>query len=150
MQDYDLAVAEYTKALRQRPDDRDARLALDRARLRAADAHFSRGRRLAAQSRFEEALIEFQIANELNPASADVEAELRRPRPSMRAKLAVAANGQTALETLVARARVQPPPGRDLPEDAMMPQGILTGPRTTSRELYQMIGKFADINVIFD
>lgn len=150
MQDFDLAVAEYTKALRQRPDDRDARLALDRARLRAADAHFSRGRRLAAQSRFEEALIEFQIANELNPASADVEAELRRTRASMRAKLAVATNGQTALETLVARARVQPPPGRDLPEDALMPQGLLTGPRTTSRELYQMIGKFADINVIFD
>ena len=150
LQDYDVAVAEYTRALRERPDDRDVRLALDRASLRAADAHFSRGRRLASQNRFEEALIEFQIANELNPASAEVEAELRRTRASLRAKLALAPGGQTALQTLIARSRAQPAPGRDLPSDAMMPSGLLTGPRTSSRELYQMIGKFADINVIFD
>jgi general secretion pathway protein D len=148
--DYDRAVAEYTRALRQNPGDRDARLALDRARLRAADAHFSRGRRLAAQNRYEEALIEFQIANELNPASADVEAELRRTRASLRAKLAVPAGGQTALEALIARSRAQPPPGLDLPDDILMPAAIVTGPRTTSRELYQMLAKFADVNVIFD
>ena len=150
LQDYDVAVAEYTKALRERPNDREARVSLERARLRAADAHFSRGRRVAAQGRYEEALIEFQIANELNPASADVEAELRRTRASLRAKLAVASNGQTALQTLIARSRMQPPPGLDLPDDAVMPTSIVTGPRTTSRELYQMLAKFANINIIFD
>ena len=46
--DYDRAVVEYTKALRLRPDDADARLGLDRAKLRASDDHFTRGRRLAA------------------------------------------------------------------------------------------------------
>jgi general secretion pathway protein D len=149
LRDYDLAVAEYTRALRQRPDDRDARISLDRARLRAADAHFIRGRRLAALDRFEEALIEFQIANELNPASADVEAELRRTRASLRARLAMAPDGQTALQSLIARSRTQPPPGLDLP-DVTMPAAIVTGPRTTSRELYQMLAKFGDINIMFD
>jgi len=150
LQDYDVAVAEYTKAVRERPNDRDARIALDRARLRAADAHFARGRRFASQNRFEEALIEFQIANELNPASAEVEAELRRTRAGLRAKLAIPSGGQTPLQTLVARSRTQPPPGLDLPEDVTMPASIVTGPQTTSRELYQMIAKFANVNIIFD
>ena len=150
LQDFDLAVAEYTRALRTDPENRDARLGLERARLRAADAHFSRGRRLAAQSRYEEALIEFQIANELNPASAEVEEELRRARAGLRAKLALAGGAETPLQSLVSRARTQPPPGLDLPEDAQMPASIVTGPRTTSRELFQMLGKFANINIIFD
>ena len=150
LQDYDLAVAEYTRALRQNPENREARLALDRARLRSADVHFARGRRFASQSRFEEALVELQIANELNPASAEVEDELRRARSGLRAKLAMAAGAQTPLETSVARSRMQPPPGLDLPEDATMPASIVTGPNTTSRELYQMIARFANINIIFD
>lgn len=149
-QNYDLAVAEYTKALRAKPDDRDARVSLDRARLRAADAHFSLGRRLASRNRFEEALIELQIANELNPASADIEAELRRARAGLRAKLALGSEGQTALQTLVQRSRLQAPPGLDLPEDVTMPSAIVTGPSTSSRELYQMLAKFANVNIIFD
>ena len=50
-QDFDRAVVEYTKAVRVRPDDRTARLALDRARLRASQDHYFRGRRLAAAER---------------------------------------------------------------------------------------------------
>ena len=149
LNDYDLAVAEYTKALREDPASREARAALDRARLRAADAHFSRGRRLAAQNRFEEALSEFQIANELNPASADIEDALRGARGALRAKLSTAA-GETPMEALIRRARRQPPPGLDLPEDVTMPTSLVTGPRTTSRELYQMLAKLADVNLIFD
>lgn len=149
LHDYDLAVAEYTKALRDEPGSREARAALDRARLRAADAHFSRGRRLAAQDRFEEALSELQIANELNPASADIEDALRRARGGLRAKLSTAA-GETPMEALIKRARHQPPPGLDLPDDVTMPTSLVTGPRTTSRELYQMLATLADVNLIFD
>ena len=46
-QDYDLAVAEWTKAARTRPDDRTIRLSLDRAKLRAAQDHFAKARRHA-------------------------------------------------------------------------------------------------------
>ena len=35
-QDYDRAVVEYTKVLKEHPDNREARLSLDRAKLRAA------------------------------------------------------------------------------------------------------------------
>jgi Ni/Co efflux regulator RcnB len=47
-QDFDRAVVEYTKAVRLNPDDTNARVALERAKLRAATEHFQRGRRFAA------------------------------------------------------------------------------------------------------
>src|SRR5919198_4232711 len=69
MQDYDRAVVEYTKAVRLRPDDPDARLALERAKLRASQDHYARGRRLAALGKLDEALIEYETAAELNPTN---------------------------------------------------------------------------------
>ena len=67
---YDLAVVEYTKALRANPDDDNARLALDRAKLRASQEHAFRARTLAGAERYEEALVEYQLASELNPSDA--------------------------------------------------------------------------------
>ena len=60
--DFDRAVIEYGRAVEERPDDRQAQLALNRAKLRAAEAHYAAGRRLARLSRWEDALAEFQIA----------------------------------------------------------------------------------------
>ena len=77
LEDYDLAVVEYTKALRADPSRVEARQALERAKLRAADAHFFRARRLAASQKFDEALLEYQVAAELNPASGDIDRELK-------------------------------------------------------------------------
>src|SRR4029453_10223168 len=68
--DFDRAVVEYTRAIRLNPDDRRARLGLDRVRVRASQNHLFRGRRLAAQERYEEAVVEYQIAAELNPSDA--------------------------------------------------------------------------------
>ena len=58
-QNYDVAVAEYAKLLRDHPNDREARLGLERAKLRASQDHFSRGRREAASGKLEEALVEY-------------------------------------------------------------------------------------------
>ena len=69
LQDYDRAIVEYTKALRSDPDNREARQLLERARVRAAADHFSRGRRFEAGGRLDEALVELQLAAELNPNS---------------------------------------------------------------------------------
>ncbi|MBW8714163.1 MAG: hypothetical protein JF632_08805 [Acidobacteria bacterium] len=99
--DYDRAVVEYTKAVRAKPDDRGAQLALDRARLRAAQEHFFRGRRLSAAERHEEALMEFQVASELSPTSTDIEAALRDTRLKVRAKVAASREGKTELQSLI-------------------------------------------------
>src|SRR5829696_2091466 len=68
--DFDSAVVAYTAALRAHPQNRTARIALQRVRLRASQEHYVRGRRLAAAERHEEAAVELQLAAELNPTDA--------------------------------------------------------------------------------
>ena len=148
--DYDLAVVEYTKAVRAKPDDVTARGALERARLRASEQHFQRGRRLATEERHEEALVEFQIASELNPSDGRVEAELKQTRQRLRTKLAVSREGKTELQALIERTRDLPPPGLDLPAGAKLPESMTFNGNATSRSVFTAIARFADLNIVFD
>jgi general secretion pathway protein D len=148
-QDFDRAVVEYTKALRLRPDDLNARLALERAKLRASQEHYARGRRLAALGKLDEALIEYETAAELNPTNSDVEQELRSTRNKLRAKIAIHQEGKTELQTLIERARDLPPPGLDLPQGVKMPES-LTFRDASSRDVFTAISRLANISLIFD
>ena len=148
-QDYDLAVVEYAKSLRLRPDDANTRAALERAKLRASDEHFSRGRRLAATGKFDQALVEYQVAAELNPSNGDLDRELLATRTKLRTKIAVAREGKTELQTLIERARDLPPPGMDLPAGVKMPAS-LTFRDATSRDVFTAISRLANISLIFD
>jgi general secretion pathway protein D len=148
-QNYDRAVVEYTKAVRLHPNDTDARLGLERARIRAAADHFQRGRRLAATNKFDQALVEYELASELNPASGEIDKELRATRNQLRAKVAVAREDKTGLETLIARARDLPPQGRDLPQGVKMPASLLFRD-ASSREAFLAIARFANISLGFD
>ncbi len=149
VQDYDLAVVEYTKAVRQNPSDMDARTGLERAKQRAATEHFQRGRRLAATGRYDEALVEYEIASEMNPTSGDIDTELRATRNKLRAKVVVAREGKTELQTLIERARDLPPPGLDLPAGVKMPAS-LTFRDASSRDVFTTIARLGDISLIFD
>ena len=146
---YDLAVIEYTKAVRANPDDANARLALDRAKLRASQEHAFRGRTLAGAERYEEALGEYQLASELNPSDALVDEALRDTRQKLRTKIAVTRNGKTELESLIERARVMPPPGLDLPPDATLPDSLIFS-GASSRNVFRSIAQFAGLNIVFD
>ena len=148
-QDFDRAVVEYTKAVRVRPDDRTARLALDRARLRASQEHYFRGRRLAAAERHEDALVEFQMASELNPASGDVDAALRDTRLKLRARLAVSRGGKTELQSLIERSRGLAPAGLDLPPGIKLPDSVVFS-NASSRMVFMALGRFAGLSVVFD
>jgi len=148
-QDYDLAVVEYNKAVRLRPNDAGARLGLERARLRAAADHFQRGRRLAALGTYDQALVEYELASELNPTSGDIDAELRATRNQLRSNAAVAREGKTPLQTLIEASRDFPTPGLDLPQDAKMPASLMFR-EASSREVFLSIAKFADVSLAFD
>jgi general secretion pathway protein D len=149
LQDYDLAVVEYTKAIRQNPDDRNARQALERVKLRSAQEHYTRARRLYTVGKLDEALVEFQLASEMNPVSAEIEEGLRATRTALRNKVAVAREGRTQLETLIERSRSMPPPGLDLPTDLKLP-GSLTFRDAPSRDVYTALARIAGISVVFD
>jgi len=148
-QDYDRAVAEYTKALKDKPDDRTLRLQLDRARIKAADEHFQRGRRLHSTGKFERALVELQIASELNPGDGQIDDLLRSTRAALRTRIAVSQEGKTQLQSLVEHAREFAPPGLELPGDVKLP-GSLVFRDALSRDVIIALVRFADMNVVFD
>ncbi len=149
LQEYDRAIVEYSKALRQNPEDRVARQALERAKLRSAHDHYARARRLFTVGKLDEALVEFQLAAELNPGSAEIEEGVRATRNALRSRIAVAHEGKTQLETLIERSRNLPPPGLDLPSDVKLPAS-LTFRDASARDVYTTLARFADINVVFD
>ena len=149
VQDYDLAVVQYTKALRERPDDRELRQALGRAKLRGAQAHFTRGRRLAFAAKLDEALIEYQLAGELNPASKEIADAGREARTQLRARVAVSREGKTRLETLIERSRTLTPAGPELPTDVTLPESLMFRD-ARARDVFTAIAKFANLSMIFD
>lgn len=148
-QDYDLAVAEYTKAARARPDDRTIRLSLDRAKLRASQDHFARARRHAATNHTEEALVEYQLAAELNPSSGEIQDELRTLRAQMRTQVAVDRGGKTTLEALIRDSLAAPLPGADVPADVSLPETLIFRD-AAARDIFTAIGQFAEMSIIFD
>jgi general secretion pathway protein D len=148
-EDFDLAVAHYARLVRAEPANREAQLGLDRAKLRAAEAHLGRGRRVFSQGRYDDAVVELQLAFELNPTSGVIENDLRAARAAQRARLASPVDGQTALETILTKTRNMPPTGMELPEPPM-PASIETGTQTTARQVYLMIGQLAGLSVVFD
>jgi general secretion pathway protein D len=149
LEDYDRAVVEYMKAVRLSPANRDARLALERAKLKAAQAHFFRGRRLAAALKDDEALLEFQVASELNPTDADIAGALRDARAALRVRLATRRADQTELESLIERTRHLPPPGLDLPADITLPDSLVFRD-ASARQVFTALARFANLNVVFD
>ena len=148
-QDYDRAVVQYTLALKEKPDSVDARTSLERAKLRASQFHLNNGRRNAASGKLEEALLEYQIAAEMNPSSSEADKELRQTRNQLRAKVAVSREGKTALETLIERTRDVPPPGLDLPAGLTLPASLVFR-EASSRDVYTALARFADVNLLFD
>ncbi len=148
-EDYDRAVVEYNNVLRAHPDHTDARLALDRAKLRASNDHFQRGRRLAATGKYEQALVEYELAAELNPTSGDIDEELRNTRAQLRAKVAIQREGKTELQTVIERTRDLPPSGFELPTDVRMPSTLMLRD-AASRDAFLTVARFANISIGFD
>ena len=149
LRDYDLAVARYMKVLRAKPADQNAIAGLERSKLRGAEAHLLRGRRLEAIGKFDEAVMELQLASELNPASGDIARELRATRLALRNKLSVGEGGQTMLDAVLARTRASVPASMIVPE-TRLPASIRLGRQATVRQAYQLIAELAQLSIMFD
>lgn len=147
-EDYDAAVIEYTRALRERPTDRGLQRDLERAKLRAGQYHYSQGRRQAGLGNYDDALVEYQIASEMNPNSGEIQDALRETRSAVQTRLIAREEGQTELEALIERASALPPDGFTLPE-ATLPDSLVFRDAGT-RDVFSALGQFADVSVIFD
>ena len=148
-QDYDQAVAEYTAALKKHSNDRTIQLALQRAKLRASQDHYMRGRRLESASKLDEALVELQIAAEMNPANGDIDDALRNVRAQLRNKVEVSREGKTQLQALIDQSQKLGPPGLDLPADVRLPASLVFRDASV-RDVFTVIARFANVNIVFD
>jgi general secretion pathway protein D len=148
-QDYDRAIVEYTRAIEQNANDRSAQQGLQRSKLRAAQAHYARGRRFYGGGRLNEAQVELELAAELNPADATVNDLLDTIRTQLRTKTSLATPGKTDLETLVDRSQTFRTAGLELPTDVRLPAS-LTFRDASSRDIYTALTRLGNVNVVFD
>jgi general secretion pathway protein D len=143
-QDYDVAVVEYSKAVHEHPDNLTYRRGLERARLRASNEHTTAARRLAGRGLYKEALDEYRLAQDLNPASPVLPAEIQDLEARRQAGLRA-----VSLDEMKERTRERALPGLALGPTAREPLG-LTFRNVSLREAYQALGKAAGINFVFD
>ena len=116
---------------------------------RSSDEFDEQAHQLYNEGRYDEALIEFQIASDLNPTDSTVEAAVRDARKRLKAKLALERPGKTELQSLVERSRTLPPAGTELPDDVKLPDSLVFR-NASSRMILTAIARFADLNIVFD
>jgi general secretion pathway protein D len=144
LQQYDHAVLEYSKAVKQAPGNVQYQRGLHRARLRASEEHANSARRLAARGQYKEALDEFRLALDLSPESGTLAGEMRTTEEAR-----LAGTAPPDIAKMKERAREKGLAGLTLGPAAREPLG-LSFRGASLREAYQALGKAAGINVVFD
>lgn len=149
LEHWDLAVLKYSRAAQLDPKDPHYRVALARARLRASQSHFQKGKLYRSSSRPELAVVELEQAILLDPTNQYAETELRKAREEA-AKAIADRTGETKIESLKRAARgsrARMPilePSSDRPINLNFPQ-----PKPV-KQIYKALADAAGINVIFD
>ena len=149
LQHWDLAVLHYSRAAELDPKNNRYRMSLARAKIKASQFHFEKGKLYRGSGRPELALVELQQAVLLDTTNQYAEIELRKAREDV-ANLVAERSSETRLETLKRQARgsrAKPPilePASDRPISLNFPQ-----PKPI-KQIYKALADAAGINVIFD
>jgi general secretion pathway protein D len=147
-QNYEQAYDYYKQAYDLKPEDLKYRASFARLRFLAGASHVHRGQLLREAGKLDEALAEFQKAEEIDPSSAIAEQEEKRTQKMIDAakegKPQSAAPPPGPLEKRIEEAEgpVDLAPMPNVPTTLKMTQD--------SKVIYETIGKLAGINVLFD
>jgi general secretion pathway protein D len=146
-QDYERAFEYFQEAFRQKPKDVRYRAAYEHTKFLAAAAHVHRGQLLRDGGKLEEAIVEFQKASAIDPSSFIAQQELRRTQDLLNQATnppqAVAAPPNALRKRL---AEAQGPV--DLTAISNVP--ITLKSTEDTKVIYEIVGKLAGINVLFD
>ncbi|HXU31489.1 MAG TPA: secretin N-terminal domain-containing protein [Thermoanaerobaculia bacterium] len=143
---WDDAVVAYLKALESDPSNLSIRTDLLRAKIRASQEHFKKGKDFRAAGVPDRALIELQQAVQLDPTNQYAQAELE----AVRRALAAQNREAPTLDELKAKnrgTRPQPPqlnPRSNQPISLDFPQPV------SIFDIYRALAKAYGINVLFD
>lgn len=144
---WDQAVLSYAKAVSEEPGNTRFRVALDRAKMRAATQHFDRGKRYVAAGQWELAIKELQQAVILDPANQYAVNELTRANSEMERRR----RGPSPLD--VARAEAERRAAEVGPPKLDPTSNIVLGlkfPDTTIQQVYDVMSRSAGINFLYD
>jgi general secretion pathway protein D len=148
-QNYEQAYDYYKQAFDLKPKDLAYRAAFERLRFLAGASHVHRGQLLRSAGKLDEALAEFQKAQEVDPSSSIAQQEAKHT------------------QTMIDKAKSGPPkseaspPGDSLMErlanapgpvelTAISPVPITLKVTEDTKKIYETVGKLAGINVLFD
>ena len=145
---WDLAVARFTKALRDDPDNIGYKIALERAKVQASRAHYADAKKYLAAGELERAADELDIASKYDPSNKSILDDLFLVKDRMRRQEAERER-LADYETMKARA-----------EAARVPLPMLS-PRSTApitlrftevglEKIFESLGKVSGVNILFD
>ena len=144
---YDQAVALYTQALTEKPDDRHIAQDLDRAKLLASEAHALEAARRMQAGDLAGAKEHFAVALVLNPTDEQLEKQLRELEKTITERgEAAERRSLAALKKQVSEApfgSLQIAPGAAAPAGFVFQDASL-------RDVLLSLGTLADVNVVFD
>ena len=96
-----------------------------------------------------EALVELQLASELNPASRDIQNGLRDAGMKLQAQTLLRRAGETPLESVINLSREVSTTGLELPNVQALPDSLVFRDASSS-DVFVALGRFAGTNVVFD
>src|SRR5262249_7196330 len=146
---WDLAVMKYSRALELDPGNSQYRIAYGKAKMKASQFHFEKGKTYRASAQPELAVIELEQAVVLDTNNKYAETELRKAREDA-AKAAAERSGESRMEAakrMTRGVRARAPllePASDRPINLNFPS-----PKPI-KQIYQSLASAAGINVIFD
>lgn len=146
---WDIAVFKYARAVEQDPKNQSYRISLARAKIKASQFHFEKGKMYRASGRPELAVVELDQAVLLDPTNQYAEVELRKAREEA-AKVIAERTGESKIDAAkrqVRGSRARPPllePASERPISLNFPQ-----PKPI-KQIYKALADAAGINVIFD
>jgi general secretion pathway protein D len=146
---WDMAVLAYEKAVSLDPNDGAARIALQRTRFQAAQAHFERGRLHRSAGQLDLAVSELEVSLALDPTNDSAQQELRRARADVEIRSRENAGGTPVekAKAAVRGARGAPPM---LNPSSTKPIDVAFAPDTEIKKIYAALGAAAGINIIYD
>jgi general secretion pathway protein D len=146
--DWDEAVLQYMKAAEERPENLAYKASLIRAKIKASQVHFEKGKDFEKAGVLERAMIEYQQAVQLDPTNQYAQAQLDRAREAWQAQRQNReANTIDQMKKKSRGTRPQPPqlnPRSDKPISMDFPEPV------SIFQIYKALGNSFGINILFD
>ncbi|RMG49167.1 MAG: hypothetical protein D6718_00210 [Acidobacteria bacterium] len=144
---WDQAVLSYAKAVALDPGNSRYKVALARAKLRAAAEHFRRAKRFLSAGQLELAVPELQQTVLLDPTNQYAQVELENALEELKRRSERPTELERAKREAEARAAELGPPRLDPASNVPI---SISFPDSTVEEVYESLGKIAGINILYD